>query len=121
MLTHLFEQALRHHPEIVSVMVVKSDGSLADYSRPSMSPTLNFHDRAYFRYHETHPGTALRVGTPIRNRMDGRLTVPVSMRLESADGAFAGIAFIGLAVDYFKREFAALRLGGRRFDRHQRQ
>jgi len=110
--THLFEQALRHHPEIVSVMVVQADGSLADYSRPSMSPTLNFRDRAYFRYHETHPGSALRVGTPIRNRMDGRLTVPVSMRLESADGAFAGIAFIGLAVDHFEREFAQLRLGG---------
>lgn len=110
-LTRLFEQALQHHPEIVSVMVIRPDGSLADYSRPAMSPALNFRDRAYFRHHASHPGNALRIGSPIRNRLDGRLTVPVSMRLESADGSFAGIAFIGLAVEHFEREFAALRLG----------
>ncbi len=110
-LTNLFEQALRSHPEIVSVMVIRRDGSLDDYSRPQLPSSLNFRDRAYFQHHERHPGKALHVGAPIQNRIDGSLTVPVSMRLDDVHGNFAGVVFIGLSVGYFDREFATLRLG----------
>lgn len=112
-LTGAFEEALQGHPELISIMVIDRNGSLASYSRPLPPKSANFSDRAYFRYHQTHGDTAMHIGEPIRNRFDGRMTVPVSMRLNDEQGRFDGVVFIGLDVDYFEKEFGRLNLGSK--------
>ncbi len=110
-LGELFEQALENHPELMSVMVIDADGYLTGYSRPRPEAATRFSDRDYFLYHQTHTGQQLHISAPIKNRFNGRMTVPLTMRLEDRRGAFAGVAFIGLSVDYFDQEFARISLG----------
>jgi diguanylate cyclase (GGDEF)-like protein len=68
-------------------------------------------DREYFRYHQQHPGRATHIGAPIRSRSTGVWILPISRRLEHADGSFAGVALATLRVDFFESAYSKLDVG----------
>ncbi len=68
-------------------------------------------DRAYFQYHRDHPGRAPHVGAPIVGRTSGAWVIPVSRRIERADGSFAGVALATIKIDFFHRVYRQLDTG----------
>ncbi|MGH8855893.1 MAG: sensor domain-containing diguanylate cyclase [Telluria sp.] len=58
-------------------------------------------DREYFQYHRAHPDRGLHLGPPIRSRSTGVWILPVSRRIDNADGSFAGVALGTIRIDFF--------------------
>lgn len=71
----------------------------------------NNSDREYFKHHQATPGRSTHIGKPIRSRSTGVWIVPISRRLEQADGSFAGVALATMRVDFFEKAYSKLDVG----------
>lgn len=67
--------------------------------------TKNNGDRAYFRYHREHDDQSIHVGSIVKSRTTGDMVIPISRRIQTADGAFAGVALATVPVSYFQSFF----------------
>jgi diguanylate cyclase (GGDEF)-like protein len=99
-----------HVPELHALFVYGPDGRWLVTSLPYIA-TGNNYDREYFAFHRTHRDLRTRVGTPVRSRSTGVWIIPVSRRLENADGSFAGVALATLRVDFFQQSYERLNIG----------
>lgn len=68
-------------------------------------------DREYYRYHSRHFDPELRVSRPIQSRATGKWTIPLTRRVNNADGSMKMILGFGLDMDYFDRFYRTLSLG----------
>ena len=68
-------------------------------------------DRDYFVFHKANPQTTTHISAPVRSRSTGHWIIPVSRRIDHADGSFAGVALATLRLDSFERVFDSLNLG----------
>lgn len=59
-------------------------------------------DRAFYQYHRDHPGRGVHIGAPIIGRTSGVWVIPVSRRVEDADGNFAGVVLATIKADFFR-------------------
>lgn len=75
------------------------------------SPPLNNADREYFNYHRLHLDLGTRVGTPVRSRSSGLWIIPVSRRLQHADGSFAGVLLATVKHDFFRNYYERFDIG----------
>jgi hypothetical protein len=99
--------------QLNGLFVYDADGAWLVNSRPEPLPAHNNADREYFRFHRADPGRGAHVGTPVVSRSSGKWVIPVSRRINGADGRFAGVALATIDVDYFKRFCQSLDIGGR--------
>ena len=97
-------------PELHGIFVYAADGRWLATSL-SGTPQGNNSDRAYFAYHRTHPGRGIYVGHPVRSRSTGVWVLPISRRIDRADGSFAGVALVTLKVNFFERIYDELDVG----------
>lgn len=67
--------------------------------------TKNNSDRAYFVYHRDHDDQSIHIGSIVESRTTGEMVIPISRRIETADGAFAGVALATVPVSYFQSFF----------------
>ena len=67
-------------------------------------------DRAYFTWHRDSPGRGVHIGAPIVGRTSGAWVIPVSRRLQHADGRFAGVVLATIKVDFFRRIYERIDL-----------
>lgn len=67
--------------------------------------TKNNSDRAYFVYHREHDDQSIHIGSIVESRTTGEMAIPISRRIETADGAFAGVALATVPVSYFQSFF----------------
>lgn len=74
-------------------------------------PPLNNADREYFNYHRAHPELGSRIGAPVRSRSSGLWIIPVSRRLNHADGSFAGVLLATVNHDYFRSYYERFDIG----------
>ena len=97
-------------PELHGLFVYDATGAwlATSLQRPAAG---NNADRPYFQYHRTHTGRGLHVGPPVRSRSTGVWVIPVSRRIDNADGSFAGVALVTLKVDFFERIYDELDIG----------
>lgn len=70
--------------------------------------TRNNRDRAYFIYHRDHADGSLHIGSIVKSRATGELIIPISRRINAADGSFAGVALATIPVAYFQSFFERL-------------
>jgi diguanylate cyclase (GGDEF)-like protein len=75
------------------------------------TPLHNNADREYFRYHLNNPDRAVHVGKPVRSRSTGAWVLPVSRRLDHADGSFAGVALGTIRIAYFSTLYESFDVG----------
>ncbi|WP_296943931.1 sensor domain-containing diguanylate cyclase [uncultured Massilia sp.] len=68
-------------------------------------------DRDYFVHHRDHPGIQTHIGIPVVSRTTGTWVVPISRRLQHADGSFAGIALATMHLNLFERVYDQLNVG----------
>lgn len=74
-------------------------------------PPLNIADQEAFQVHQGGNSTGMYIGTPIQARIGGAWALPVSRRVETHDGAFAGIVQALVRMDYFTQFYGAIDLG----------
>ncbi|SDI96148.1 diguanylate cyclase (GGDEF) domain-containing protein [Pseudomonas flavescens] len=67
--------------------------------------TKNNSDRAYFIYHRDNPDAAIHIGSIVESRSTGDMVIPISRRINSAGGEFAGVALATVPVAYFQHFF----------------
>jgi diguanylate cyclase (GGDEF)-like protein len=101
-------------PQLAGLFVYDETGRWLVNSRPEpTSTTLNNSDRAYFIHHREHASRTPYVGTPVISRSNGKWIIPVSRRLNKADGSFGGVALATLDVEYFRRFYQSFDIGER--------
>jgi len=106
---HLIE--LTHTtPELHGIFVYGADGAWLATSLPQTIVGNNA-DRAYFQYHRERPGREIHVSHPVRSRSTGIWVLPVSRRIDHADGSFAGVVLVTLKVNFFEKIYDELDVG----------
>ena len=101
-------------PGLCGLAVFDAAGDRVAGELDAAGDSFNVADRAYFDYHRSHADRGVHVGDPIRSRVDGRWSIPVSRRVDAADGRFAGVVRARLSVAFlqdFYRSFATGREG----------
>ena len=107
--THLVEIS-KTSPELHGLFIYGADGAwlATSLSRPVKG---NNSDRDYFAHHRDNPGRQIHVGAPVRSRSTGVWIIPVSRRINRADGSFDGVALVTLRVNFFEKIYDELDVG----------
>ncbi|MDB5932717.1 MAG: diguanylate cyclase [Massilia sp.] len=98
-------------PSLQGLFLYDADGRwlLTSLAQPPVN--VNNADRKYFEYHRTHENLAACVGSPVQSRSSGVWVVPVSRRINHADGSFAGVALATIKLDFFKSYYESFDIG----------
>lgn len=105
-----FIEEVRNSTQFVSFAVVDSEGTMIASTFGEKSPT-QFSDREYFIYHRTHKDKDLHIGDPIQGRSADGWLIPVTRRINHADGTFGGVAVAAINPKYFQGVYDHLNLG----------
>jgi diguanylate cyclase (GGDEF)-like protein len=91
------------------IAVTDVDGHIRMTSDPNLSPQLNLSDLPEFETLRSDPQAGLLLTGPTRSRMTGRQIIRMSRRIETPEGAFAGIVTGSIVLVHFQRLFDRLR------------
>jgi diguanylate cyclase (GGDEF)-like protein len=81
------------------LFVYDAQGRWIATSEPTWNPANNNADRPYFIHHRQNPSGKLLIGVPIVSRSSGRWVVPLSRRMNDANGQFAGVVLATFSVE----------------------
>ncbi|MDQ0586416.1 diguanylate cyclase (GGDEF)-like protein [Variovorax paradoxus] len=98
-------------PQLDGLHVYDEEGNWVANSRTTQPENLNNATREYFVFHRTHEERGPHIGIPVKSRTSGRLLVPVSRRINHADGSFAGVALATIHIDFFMKFYDSLDIG----------
>lgn len=98
-------------PPLLGLFIYDEHGAWVVNSLETPLPNLNNSDREYFIYHRDHPNHDVHIGHPIRSRSSGDWVLPLSRRVEHADGSFAGVVLATLNIAFFQSFYEAFDLG----------
>jgi diguanylate cyclase (GGDEF)-like protein/PAS domain S-box-containing protein len=94
-----------------ALAVVDESGRLRYHSRFTDLDIISVAKLPYFSAHRDHPDVGLYVSLPIKSPVGLGWGLVFSRRLSHPDGRFAGIAYVGLSLDYFTDLFGRMDLG----------
>lgn len=89
-------------PQLNGLFVYDAQGRWVTTTAKHVPPRANNADREYFIWHREHNDALIHVGHVIRSRSSGELIIPVSLRLNDAQGAFRGVVLGTVRVDFFR-------------------
>ena len=98
-------------PQVRGLTVVGANGMLLQSSRQFPAPVLDVSDRPYFVVQRDDPAAGLFVSEPLVSRVDGRIELVLSRRLEDRSGRFTGVVTAPVDLDDFQRFYHAIDLG----------
>lgn len=108
----LYQQA-QIMPQLHGLFVYDARGRWVVTDKDHVPDEANNADRAYFDYHRTHRGGGVHIGSVVESRSTGDLIIPISRRLETPDGHFAGVILGTIKVDWFVRYYGAFKIDQR--------
>jgi len=89
--------------QVHGLFVYDATGRWIAHSEPTAYPNANNSDRAYFIHHRDNISKRWHVGAPILSRSTKVWVIPVSRRIDDADGRFAGVVLATVRLDYVLR------------------
>lgn len=95
------------------LFIYDEHGNWIANSFTQVQSTLNNSDRDYFIWHRENPSASVHIGSLVASRTTGDLIVPISRRLNHADGRFAGVVLATVPVAYFQSFFERLDVDGK--------
>ncbi|KPW46378.1 GGDEF domain-containing protein [Pseudomonas syringae pv. broussonetiae] len=104
-LTRLMAQDLINVKGLQGLFIYDAQGNWVANSFANGVHTRNNEDRDYFIYHRGNPDPSIHVGSIVESRNTGDMVIPVSRRINAADGSFAGVALATVPVAYFQAFF----------------
>jgi PAS domain S-box-containing protein len=111
-LRQLLQAQVAELPQLRALGVFDAAGNVIVTSRAD-PVTANYADRDYFEFHRTHADQAIRIGKPVQSRPAGEWIIPMTRRIDHADGGFAGIVYGAIAVSYFQNFYGTFSIGER--------
>lgn len=99
--------------QLHGLFIYDSRGNWVATSGGYIPANANNADREYFIWHQRHIDKNIHIGHVIRSRSTGDLVIPVSLRLNDAEGNFVGVALATVKVDYFRHYYNYFILGER--------
>ncbi|HUD34186.1 MAG TPA: sensor domain-containing diguanylate cyclase, partial [Variovorax sp.] len=97
--------------QVHGLFVYDAAGRWIAHSEPVASPNANNADRAYFIHHRDSISRQWHIGTPIVSRSTQVWIIPVSRRIDDADGRFAGVVLATVRLDYVLRLMGEFDIG----------
>lgn len=77
-------------------------------------PRISLADRDYFLAQQRNPDAGLFISKPYRSRLrHGVSSIALTRRIDAPDGAFAGVALIGVRLEYFQQLVEHIDIGRR--------
>lgn len=107
----LLAQQQRQLPQLQGLFIYDAQGNWLATSSGYVPAQANNADRDYFIWHSQHNDDRLRIGRVLRSRSTGDLIIPVSVRLNSNEGRFRGVALATVRVDYFRQFYGYYEMG----------
>ena len=98
-------------PQLNGLFVYDENGRWIADSQPTLATNFNNADREYFAFHRNHVELGPHIGAPVRSRSTGKWIIPVSRRINRADGSFGGVALATIDLDFFKTFYDSLHIG----------
>jgi diguanylate cyclase (GGDEF)-like protein len=87
------------------ISLVGVDGKIVVTSRAIPNRLIDLSDRDYFRDAQQGGADHLYISSPITNRYTGTRAIVFARRLQSADGAFLGVAIVNVQTSYFRHVY----------------
>ncbi|WP_245901263.1 diguanylate cyclase domain-containing protein [Simplicispira suum] len=106
----LFDHSLRAEG-LSAVLVLDAQGQRMFDSGGFVPDVVDFSDRDYFQAFQSGAQQGLFIGKPVRSRLTGRGTLPISRAWFQQDGSFGGVVAGSIRLDYFHALFAAVQIG----------
>jgi len=106
----LFDNSLRVQG-IGSILVLDRAGNVVIDSEFEKPRQANFGDRDYVQVFDGGAHTGLFVGAPVRARLSGQYSLPVSRAFYDSSGQLAGVVTGTIQLEHFQKLFNALNLG----------
>ena len=106
----LFDNSLRVQG-VGSILVLDPAGNVVMDSEHAVPRKANFADRDYFKVFESGAHTGLYVGAPVRARLSGLLSLPVSRAFYDSQGQLAGVVVGTIRLAHFQGLFEELNVG----------
>lgn len=108
----MIEQA-KVMPQLHGLFIYGAEGQWVVTDKDQPPETANNADRDYFIYHRAHTDREVRIGKVVRSRSTGELIIPVSRRLNTPAGDFAGVLLGTIKVGYFMDYYGAFKIDDR--------
>lgn len=89
--------------QLKGLFIFDKDGRWLANSLPVLDTSANNADREYFIYHREHSDTGPHIGLPVRSRSTGEWIIPLSRRLNDANGQFSGVVLATIDIGYFSK------------------
>ncbi|MES2072065.1 MAG: sensor domain-containing diguanylate cyclase [Pseudomonadota bacterium] len=98
-------------PELQGIFIYDENGRWLVNSMEDVPSGRNNSDREYFLYHSTHPERTPYISRPVRSKSTGDWIIPVSRRVNKADGSFGGVVLATIRIAYFDEYYANFSIG----------
>src|SRR5262249_8471924 len=109
-LTSWFQQAVSQTSLFQGFAVVDDRGFFIVGAREQWSAVDNS-GQEYFRFHRDNNDRKLHIGAPLGGRNSGEWLIPVSRRISTSDGGFAGVVVAMIRTEYFQKLYDKLDIG----------
>ena len=98
-------------PQLDGLFVYDEKGKWLVGALPTSLQNPDISDQQSFIFHRSHADPGPYIGTPAISRLTGKWMIPVSRRIDHADGSFGGVVLVTIDIDFFKAYFRTLMIG----------
>ena len=109
-LRRVFQRHISTLPPLKGLSFINAEGDSIVNSQ-AFTQRINFADRDYFQFHRAHSAPFAYIGKPVRSRVTGDWIIPLSRRVNHADGSFAGLMLATLDMTYFQKFYDGFSIG----------
>lgn len=102
---------LERLPEIESLRIADEQGIIRYGSGVSSGTNVDISDRKHFIHPRSHDDGQLFVADPVFARINKKWVLPVSRRINHADGSFAGVVYALISLAQISESFSHLDVG----------
>jgi PAS domain S-box-containing protein len=88
-------------PYVRALLLTDATGKLVIHTARFPPPPLDYGDRDYFRAHRASPVPHLMLAEPILGRFGGKLSMPISRRVDDEEGRFLGVIIADVDPAFF--------------------
>ncbi|UEM03135.1 PAS domain-containing protein [Skermanella rosea] len=97
-------------PYLGALSFIGADGLLVASTRRELPPSADISSRDYFRRHAAGE-TGLLMGSAVPSLVSQNVVLPISQRVETVEGAFAGVLVAVIDFRHFQAFYRTLRIG----------
>ena len=96
--------------QVFNLIVIDANGNWIADTVPPHAP-MSSRDRSYFAWHRDHAALGPHVSETVVGKTSGKVTIPLSRRIDKADGSFGGLVVATLNPEFFRGFYQSVQLG----------